>query len=48
MEAIALRSQGWPRVINTLATHCLLYGAQLNKQQIDEDIVQMAAEENSW
>lgn len=48
LEAIALRSQGWPRVINTLATHCLLYGAQLKKQQIDEEIVQMAAEESGW
>lgn len=47
LEAIALRSQGYPRVINTLTTNCLLYGAQLKKEQIAEDIVQMAAEE-SW
>src|SRR5690625_4444171 len=46
LEAIALRSQGWPRVINTLTVNCLLYGAQLNKEQIDESIVQMAAEES--
>ena len=46
LEAIALRSQGWPRVINTLTTNCLLYGAQLKKEQIDEDIVRMAAEES--
>lgn len=46
LEAIALRSQGWPRVINTLATNCLLYGAQLKKEQIDEEIVRMAAEES--
>src|SRR5699024_7274488 len=45
LEAIALRSQGWPRVINTLTINCLLYGAQLKKEQIDEDIVRMAAEE---
>lgn len=46
LEAIALRSQGWPRVINTLTTNCLLYGAQLKKEQIDEDIVRLAAEES--
>jgi type II secretory pathway predicted ATPase ExeA len=45
LEAIALRSQGWPRVINTLTVNCLLYGAQLKQEQIDEDIVRMAAEE---
>lgn len=46
LEAIALRSQGWPRVINTLTINCLLYGAQLKKEQIDEEIVRMAAEES--
>src|SRR5690625_5275184 len=46
LEAIALRSQGWPRVINTLTINCLLYGVQLKKEQIDESIVQMAAEES--
>lgn len=46
LEAIALRSQGWPRVINTLTINCLLYGAQLKKEQIDEEVVQMAAEES--
>ncbi|WP_066189525.1 MULTISPECIES: ExeA family protein [Gracilibacillus] len=46
LEAIALRSQGWPRIINTLASNCLLYGAQLKKQQIDEEIVRMATEES--
>lgn len=46
LEAIALRSQGWPRVINTLTINCLLYGAQLKKDQIDEEIVRLAAEES--
>lgn len=46
LEAIALRSQGWPRVINTLTINCFLYGAQLKKEQIDEEIVRMAAEES--
>lgn len=45
-EAIALRSQGWPRVINTLTINCLLYGAQLKKEQIDEEVVRMAAVES--
>ncbi len=46
LEAIALRSQGWPRVINTLTINSLLYGAQLKKEQIDEEIVQLAVEES--
>jgi type II secretory pathway predicted ATPase ExeA len=46
MEAITLRSQGWPRVINTLTMNCLLYGAQQKKEQIDEEIVRLAAEES--
>lgn len=46
LEAIALRSQGWPRVINKLTINCLLYGSQLKKEQIDEEIVRMAAEES--
>lgn len=46
LEAIALRSQGWPRVVNTLTINSLLYGAQQKKEQIDEDIVQMAIEES--
>lgn len=44
MEAIALRSQGWPRVINTLTINSLLYGAQLKKELIDEEIVRLAVE----
>lgn len=46
LEAIALRSQGWPRLVNSLTINSLLYGAQLEKEQINEDIVQMAVEES--
>lgn len=46
LEAIALRSQGWPRVVNTLTINSLLYGTQLKKEQIDEEVVQMAVEES--
>lgn len=45
MEAIASRSRGWPRLINNLATHCLLYGFQAKKEQIDEEVVRQAAVE---
>ncbi|MGZ8884697.1 MAG: ExeA family protein [Halobacteriota archaeon] len=45
IEAIATRSQGVPRVINLLTTHCLLYGCQMKKEQIDEEVVRYAAEE---
>ena len=48
LEAIALQSRGWPRVINTLATTCLLYGYQLKKDAIDEEVVRMAAEEMGY
>jgi len=48
LEAIALQSQGWPRIINNLATTCLLYGAQWKKDMIDEDIVRIAAEEMGY
>lgn len=44
IEAIALRSRGWPRVINTLTINSLLFGSQMNKEQIDEETVKMAIE----
>jgi general secretion pathway protein A len=46
LEAIALQSQGWPRVINKLTTNSLLFGFQMKKEQIDEEIVRIAAEES--
>ena len=46
VEAIALRSQGWPRVINTLTVNSLLFGYQLKKELIDEEVVRMAIEES--
>lgn len=46
LEAIALRSQGWPRVINTLTINSLLFGAQLKKEQIDEEVVRLAIEDS--
>ncbi|MBS4023699.1 MAG: AAA family ATPase [Dethiobacter sp.] len=48
LEAIALRSQGWPRVINKLTVNCLLFGSQLKKNQIDEEIVQLAIEDGEF
>ncbi len=46
LEAIALRSQGWPRVINTLTINSLLFGFQLKKEQIDEEVVRLAIEDS--
>lgn len=46
IEAITLRSQGWPRVINTLTVNSLLFGSQLKKEQIDEEIVRLAVEDS--
>jgi type II secretory pathway predicted ATPase ExeA len=45
IEAIASRTSGWSRLVNNLATHCLLYGYQMKKEQIDDEIVRLAAEE---
>jgi general secretion pathway protein A len=45
VEGIASLTRGWPRLINNLATHCLLYGYQMKKEQIDEEIVRLVAEE---
>ncbi|MEC1722551.1 ExeA family protein [Schinkia azotoformans] len=46
IEAIALRSQGWSRVINVLTVNSLLFGSQLKKDQIDEEIVRLAIEDS--
>lgn len=46
LEAIALRSQGWSRVINVLTINSLLFGSQLKKDQIDEEIVRLAIEDS--
>lgn len=46
LEAIHVASQGWPRMINKIATNSLLFGAQKKVQLIDEAIVRMAAEES--
>jgi len=43
IEAIASLSRGWPRLINKLATHCLLYGFQAKKEIIDAEVVRLAA-----
>ncbi|RLQ12723.1 AAA family ATPase, partial [Geobacillus stearothermophilus] len=48
VEAIALQSRGLPRVINTLATTCLVYGYQLKKDASDEEVVRMAADEMGY
>lgn len=45
IEAIASLSRGWPRLINKLGTHCLLYGCQARKEQVDKEVVRLAAEE---
>jgi len=45
IEALASRSRGWPRLVNNLATHALIYGYQLKKEQIDAEVIRLAAEE---
>jgi len=45
IEALASRSRGWPRLVNNLATHALIYGCQLKKEQIDAEVIRLAAEE---
>lgn len=43
LEAIASRTRGWPRLINGLATNCLLLGFQKKQELINEEIVRIAA-----
>lgn len=45
VEAISSLSGGWPRLINKLATHCLLAGYQAQKELIDDSVVHLATEE---
>lgn len=45
VEAITSRTQGWPRMVNTLAHHALLCGFQLKKERIDDEVVRLATEE---
>ncbi len=39
IEAIAVRSRGFPRLINNLATHALICGCAKKAEIIDEDII---------
>jgi type II secretory pathway predicted ATPase ExeA len=48
MEGIASLTHGCPRLINNLATHCLLYGYQMKKEQIDEEIVRIVAQGSDY
>lgn len=45
LEAIASRTHGWPRLINNLATNCLLYGCQKRLNTIDEEVVMKVSNE---
>ncbi|MFC4769819.1 ExeA family protein [Effusibacillus consociatus] len=46
MEAIAAATQGYPRLINKLGTHALLHGYLRKAEQIDADMIRIAAQEN--
>lgn len=46
MEAISACTHGYPRLINKLGTHALLHGYMRKAEQIDADIIRIAAEEN--
>ena len=46
IEAIALRTKGIPRLINSIAINSLLLGCQLEAQTINEEIVFRACEDN--
>lgn len=45
IEAIASRSRGFPRLINNLATNCLLFGCTKKLNLIDEEVVFTVASE---
>jgi len=48
LEAITLRSRGLPRLINNIAVNSLLLGFQLKSEQINEEIVFKACENESF
>lgn len=45
MEAIASRSRGFPRIINNMATNCLLYGCTKKLESINDEVVFAVASE---
>jgi type II secretory pathway predicted ATPase ExeA len=45
VEAIASRSRGFPRLVNNMATNCLLYGCAKRLEVIDEEAVLAVASE---
>ena len=45
IEAIASRSRGFPRLINNLATHSLLFGCNKKLEVIDDEAVFATASE---
>jgi type II secretory pathway predicted ATPase ExeA len=45
LSAIHSASNGFPRNINNLATHCLMYAAAKNARTIDSDCVYQASQE---
>jgi len=45
IEAISSRSRGWPRMINNIAVTSMLYGAQLQVENICPDVVKKAIED---
>ena len=45
VEAIASRSRGFPRLINNLATNCLLFGCARKLETINEEVVFATASE---
>jgi len=45
VEAIASRSRGFPRIINNMATNCLLYGCTKKLETINDEVVFAVASE---
>ncbi|UOF88942.1 AAA family ATPase [Fodinisporobacter ferrooxydans] len=45
IEAVSACSNGYPRLINLLAMHALLYGSQNKKEQIDAEVIRIIAPE---
>ena len=47
IDTIDLASQSWPCIINPFTIDSLLFGYQIKKKHIDEEIVRMAIESSS-
>jgi type II secretory pathway predicted ATPase ExeA len=45
MEALAVSTKGYPRLVNKFAVRALLHGFQRKAEQVDAELIRIAAQE---